>query len=927
MRNISAVARAAIENKVNSKPELIISINWGTPYGLRYYGERNFQLGEIIVEGALLSSGQISTSLSAENVAIISAFDCVLDISKDETESILNILDAVQPENKELRVFQYFNSEEFTEDDLIELFYGKIEGDSQITPADKTLKLVASTSSLDTYNVGLKKTAEEAEAASCQWLFQPFSLWTSSRGDEVLINPSSVSPVNETRLAIDNIVGDGEKGYLSVRVRDSSSEDGDLCYKGVTEQTLAVGRYSLDFYMYFFANSDYVSYPESEFLAIALDSEPDFTGDRYLIPLNCSIQKQKWKNRVVRFDLEEEFTFQSVGLVLLKEIPEDYFIHEFNDFPDGSSTPSPNPDSWVDFRLDGVRLCTGTLIEPGLDPTFFFDADDAWPIVFGCVKHVPAIKISSVPLGVTANDFTLFSNLADGGGSFDVTNSAAFPQNTDITIMLEHSTVDGYSRKTVIRGKFTGNTFFLSDPNPPHFQQMLDFDVRVAGTYFENKNYAWLKAGSVFDLTGRLALFDYSNTDQYPDNAVLCIGQVGTRVQLARVGSYNSGLPILEEEVGVEPNTPWTPNPSLLNRTPPALVSPTTGRIILFGLVLATPAQAPSGSLVYGSAPHIELMNRLAQESQQASSSGIASAMGARSRLKDVRNFPLGSWRPRFTRGSYLIPAGTQIFYEQSFSGSKYLCNLYPSYEVVGVSAIKGESFLYDETTNEVAESSTSTRYGLVGGELTAGLASASAVSVIAKTLSKVSNMAGNKTTEINVGELAGVSGGKLNSISGGRLGAPVEKLKKSNIINFNTTGVDNSGQVLKEVPSSLYSVNLSETFGLHQATTISFSTDLKDIEGENWGDDIYVTLRSTLPSNLARVIKWIIDEYVEELEVDETSFANVSTKIQDIPGNFALFGNNNAKELIQNIAWLAKSGVIFDGQTVKLKYLDERPT
>ena len=911
MRTLTTEARTNIESRVNVKPELIVSVNWGEEYGIRYYGERSFYLGELYIEGALLKTGSLASVLSAENVASISSFEFTLDMSGENEDSVLDILDSVGIENKKVNVYQYFNTETFTVADLLHLFYGRVEGGSKIIPSDKTINVVASNSSLDTYNVGLKKTETIENTFECQWIDQPFALWNSVRGDDVLVNPSPESPVYETRKNIDGIVRDGVPGYLSIRVRDSSPEVGDLAYRQTTSTTIVAGQYELNLAFHYLSEKNYISSPDNEFLVLVFDPTTNFSAadeDRLFVPVNFGIPPNKWRRRRLKFDLDEAFTYQSIGFKISREIPDNHFVFSTISLVDGSSVPAPNPDRWVKFRIDGMKLCERRIFSAGLSPYYFLDDEDAWPIAFGCVRHIPALRITSVPLSAVAQDFELYSNIADGIRTLEVTNSSRFPQDTNLKLTIEHTTTDGKFRKSVIRGSFSGNTFTLSETNPRHFEQILDLDKRPEDSEFlNNGDYAWLKAGSVYDLKGRLAFLNPTEGESRP---ILVLEQTGTRIHFVRISEFDSGLPIPEETVFV----PFVPIPSLIGRVPPIKVY--VGN--------PPPLDDPFSTINmadYGSPEHVEYENNRRQEALTDTLEGNAEALGKNANIKDVRNFPVATpWKnPTFTKGNYTILAGSQIYYDADYSGIKYVANLYPSEVVSSVSAVKGVSIALDETTDELV-----TEDGAVRTPLTDTVG---ALGVLAEKVVGLSKTSGGQTVEINVGKLAGFYGSTLKSKTDAALGVQSSgKLKKSTVAELNTTGVNNSGDVLKEVPVDLYTVNLAEEFGEHTATIITFQTALEEREGENWGDQIYVTLRSSLPSNLARIIKWIIDEHIAELEVDDTSFIEVSTKIQDLPGNFCLFGNNNAKDLIQKIAWMAKSGVIFDGNTVKLKFLDERP-
>ena len=131
----------------------------------------------------------------------------------------------------------------------------------------------------------------------------------------------------------------------------------------------------------------------------------------------------------------------------------------------------------------------------------------------------------------------------------------------------------------------------------------------------------------------------------------------------------------------------------------------------------------------------------------------------------------------------------------------------------------------------------------------------------------------------------------------------------------------------LVSVPSSYYTKSLSDVQGGKTLTTIEFDTELSYRTCEKWEpDQIYVTLKSSIGSNISDIIRWVIENNTD-LSVDNTSFADVKTKVADYPANFALFTTKNAIAFCEEVAWQARCAILVSNNTVYLKYLSEVPT
>jgi len=129
-------------------------------------------------------------------------------------------------------------------------------------------------------------------------------------------------------------------------------------------------------------------------------------------------------------------------------------------------------------------------------------------------------------------------------------------------------------------------------------------------------------------------------------------------------------------------------------------------------------------------------------------------------------------------------------------------------------------------------------------------------------------------------------------------------------------------GTYLVPIPSTYYTKNLSDSLGGETPTTLEFTTPLEDRAGENWEDDVYVSLRSSVGTNVADIIRWLVETYTN-LTCD-TTFDSVAGKIGIYPANFAVFDQPNVLKLIEEIAWQARCAVFIRNGVISINYLSE---
>lgn len=130
--------------------------------------------------------------------------------------------------------------------------------------------------------------------------------------------------------------------------------------------------------------------------------------------------------------------------------------------------------------------------------------------------------------------------------------------------------------------------------------------------------------------------------------------------------------------------------------------------------------------------------------------------------------------------------------------------------------------------------------------------------------------------------------------------------------------------QRLVPVPTSYYVTDEAEDYGSYTCTTITISKPLQWFDKSWVGDDIFITLTSSVGPNVVDVIEWIAETYTN-LVIDSTSFDHVRTLQENYPVNFAVLEKKNALELIEDIAWQARCVCWIARGNLYIRYLPEK--
>ena len=139
-----------------------------------------------------------------------------------------------------------------------------------------------------------------------------------------------------------------------------------------------------------------------------------------------------------------------------------------------------------------------------------------------------------------------------------------------------------------------------------------------------------------------------------------------------------------------------------------------------------------------------------------------------------------------------------------------------------------------------------------------------------------------------------------------------------SEVLAFRT--IDGVRKLLP-IPTNYYIIDLNESIANQNATTVRLKRPLTQYSDENWEEQIYVSLTSTVGPNTAEVIKYVVDDWLN-LSSDATSFSAVTTALGAYPSHFALLDLREGLELIEDIAFQARCAVYIKESTVYIKYL-----
>lgn len=128
----------------------------------------------------------------------------------------------------------------------------------------------------------------------------------------------------------------------------------------------------------------------------------------------------------------------------------------------------------------------------------------------------------------------------------------------------------------------------------------------------------------------------------------------------------------------------------------------------------------------------------------------------------------------------------------------------------------------------------------------------------------------------------------------------------------------------LVDVPSSYYTV-VNQNYGSINAVQVVVNKTLSTLKDQNWGDELFVTFRSSIGPNIVDIITYIINTYTD-FSIDATSFAHCHDRLEIFPANFAVLDRKNVLTLLQEIALQARCSLRLVNGTFYMTYLPEVP-
>lgn len=141
-----------------------------------------------------------------------------------------------------------------------------------------------------------------------------------------------------------------------------------------------------------------------------------------------------------------------------------------------------------------------------------------------------------------------------------------------------------------------------------------------------------------------------------------------------------------------------------------------------------------------------------------------------------------------------------------------------------------------------------------------------------------------------------------------------------------------NDERILTQVPTSYYSKNEAEPlYDINgnlklTVTSIRLKVPLGNIQGEQWDNQIYVTMDSSVGPNTVDIIEHLITTYTDK-SIDSISFDATKIALENYPSSFAIFDRPNIYDIISEIAMFARCVVFLSNDVFYIKYLAAEPS
>lgn len=121
-------------------------------------------------------------------------------------------------------------------------------------------------------------------------------------------------------------------------------------------------------------------------------------------------------------------------------------------------------------------------------------------------------------------------------------------------------------------------------------------------------------------------------------------------------------------------------------------------------------------------------------------------------------------------------------------------------------------------------------------------------------------------------------------------------------------------------VPSNYYTVNLNDNIADIDCTTITFDLPLDSFGSQSWSDTLYCTVQSSVGPSFMDIATWIVENFTDStLDKSQAVSAGAWDKF---PMDFALTNSQDAIQLLIDLAWQARCGVIVGSEAIRLIYI-----
>ncbi len=157
------------------------------------------------------------------------------------------------------------------------------------------------------------------------------------------------------------------------------------------------------------------------------------------------------------------------------------------------------------------------------------------------------------------------------------------------------------------------------------------------------------------------------------------------------------------------------------------------------------------------------------------------------------------------------------------------------------------------------------------------------------------------------------------------RLSTDNEQVYVANILESDVVSVQaKKNGKLTPLPDRYYTVTFPDLNTL-TPTIITTKLPINEIEGEGWEDSLYVSLESSVGPNVVDVMKWVIETYTDD-DWDPTTFNYVAGKVAKKHANFVTFDRKQVLDFLKEVAMQACCSIWNIEGVYYLKYLAEEP-